>query len=82
MNLTNRAQYLKTGELPQPVNGYQSQQLLVQDLESISNLPGSEGERPPIWKISNVLRVFGWTHIYNVPYLLHWMDGQNPTIEQ
>ena len=78
----DRAQYLRTGELEQPVQAYQDQQTLVQDLESVSNLPGSEGSRPPIWKISNGLRVFGWTHIYNVPYLLYWMDGNEPSVEQ
>lgn len=70
-----RARYLKTDSLPQAFNRYKSQQALGEALEKVSSLPDDEGgRRPAIWKISNGLRVFGWTHIYNIPYLLYWMD--------
>lgn len=74
----NRARYLVTDQLSQPVNSYQNQQAFAQALESASHLPDDEGGwRPAIWKISNGLRVFGWTHIYNVPWLLYWLDGDD-----
>lgn len=28
----------------------------------------------PIWKYSSGLRVFGWTHFFNLPWLLEYMD--------
>ena len=48
-------------------------------LESVSHLPDEtnyhEGANMDvaIWDISQGLRVFGWTHAYNVPYLLYWL---------
>jgi len=43
-------------------------------LKEISKLPtGEDGERT-IWKIDNGLRAFGWTHAYNIPYLLYYLD--------
>lgn len=73
----DRAQYLKTDRLPQPFESYENQKQLGEALESVSNLPDDEGGfRPAIWKITNGLRVFGWTHIYNVPYLEYWMNRE------
>lgn len=70
-----RAQYLKTDVLPKPLNTYSNQKERAEALESVSHLPEDPGGfRPAIWKISNGMRVFGWTHIYNLPYLLYWMD--------
>jgi hypothetical protein len=38
-------------------------------------LPKQEGGfRPAIWQMSNGLRIFGWTSIYNIPYLEYWLD--------
>lgn len=43
-------------------------------LKEISKLPtGKDGDRT-IWKIDNGLRAFGWTHAYNIPYLLYYLD--------
>lgn len=71
----NRAKYLKTDKLSQPVSSYKSQKALGEALQSVSHLPGEEeGYERPIWKITNGLRVFGWTHIYNVPYLIHSLE--------
>lgn len=71
----NRAKYLRTDELPQIFESYENQRFLAAAMEEVSNFPKAEkGERPPIWQITNGLRVFGWTSIYNVPYLEYWMD--------
>src|SRR5699024_11461404 len=79
----HRARYLQTEQLPKPVASYQNQKTLAEALESVSNLPDDEGGFRPgaIWKITNGMRVFGWTHIYNIPYLLYWMDKENVTAE-
>lgn len=74
-----RAQVLRTDALPDGAFGpTQTQAALAEALEGVSHLPGSEG-RPPIWKITNGLRIFGWTHAYNVPYLIYWLQ-QAPSV--
>jgi hypothetical protein len=75
----NRAQFLKTEQLPKPVASFKNQKALAEALESVSNLPDNEGGFRPgaIWKLTNGMRVFGWTHIYNIPYLLYWMENEN-----
>ncbi len=73
-----RAQYLKTDELAQDFEAYGNQKILADALEEVSNFPDNPGaRRPPIWQITNGLRVFGWTSIYNVPYLEYWMEKEN-----
>lgn len=73
-----RAQYLRTNELPQAFNSYESQRFLAEALEEVSNFPkGEQGRRAPIWQITNGLRIFGWTSIYNVPYLEYWMSKED-----
>ena len=73
-----RAAILKTDKLPLELMDYPNQKELVGALEKVSHLPDDKesfrGEA--IWKITNGLRVFGWTHIYSVPYLLNWLDQQ------
>jgi hypothetical protein len=45
-------------------------------LKKVSNLPvGQDGTRT-IWKIDNGLRAFGWTHAYNIPYLLYYLNQE------
>lgn len=79
----NRAQYLKTEELVQAFDSYENQRILADALEEASNLPKDPGaRRPPIWQITNGLRVFGWTSIYNVPYLEYWMEQENYPTEK
>ena len=52
-------------------------------LNSVSHLPPSREHpnRRPIWSLTNGLRIFGWTHAYNVPYLLHWLEKEGPPAE-
>lgn len=55
---------------------YTNQKEYSEALIKISKLPtGNDGERT-IWKIDNGLRVFGWTHAYNIPYLLYYIEQQ------
>lgn len=73
-----RARYLRTDRLSQAPQAYPDQGSLGEALEGVSHLPDDEGGfRPAIWKISNGMRVYGWTHSYNVPWLLYWMDQQD-----
>ncbi len=73
-----RAQYLKTDELAQNFKSYENQRILADALEEASHFPKDPGaRRPPIWQITNGLRVFGWTSIYNVPYLNYWLEKEN-----
>lgn len=72
-----RAEVLKTDKLPKPFNSYSTQKLLAEALDNVSHLPEDPENRDvrgdANWSIKQGLRVFGWTHAYNVPYLLHWL---------
>jgi hypothetical protein len=68
-----RAQYLKIGELPMNPDSYTNVETFSDDLLKVSNLPKSE-KRFTNWETNQGLRVFGWTHANNIPYLLYWMD--------
>jgi hypothetical protein len=76
MEACRRAVHLRTDEMPRPFESYKTQRDLIEQMEGVSNLPGrGEGDaifngRLPIWSFSNGLRIFGWTHIYGVPYLI------------
>lgn len=69
-----RAEVLKTDALPEDAFARMTQRQLAEALEAVSHLPESTTGRPAIWKITNGLRVFGWTHAYNVPWLLYWLE--------
>lgn len=70
-----RAEVLKVSKLEKLSGDFLSQREYSDALLKVSNLPSDEGS-PAIWEINNGLRVFGWTHAYNIPYLLYWMDQQ------
>ncbi|MEC3966247.1 hypothetical protein [Flagellimonas halotolerans] len=70
-----RAELLKIGALPKKPEAYESANEYSEDLLKISNLPMSKG-RFTNWQTNQGLRVFGWTHAYNIPYLLYWMDRE------
>lgn len=72
----DRAQVLKIGELPKKPEDYPSAIEFSDDLVKISNLPKSK-KRFTNWETNQGLRVFGWTHAYNIPYLLYWMDNDH-----
>lgn len=74
-----RSGVLKTNQLEASFEALGTQKNIAKALENASNLPGSQNSRRnfTIWDITQGLRVFGWTHIYNVPWLLHWLrEGQ------
>ena len=75
-----RAQMLKVDPLSMSFADAPSQAALFDALEGVSHLvPSSEDpNRRPIWSITNGLRIFGWTHAYNVPYLVHWLEQEGP----
>lgn len=66
-----RAKVLKVGKLNKD---FTNQKEYSEALLKVSNLPTSNGERK-IWEINHGLRVFGWTHAYNIPYLLYYIDS-------
>jgi len=72
----HRAEALKTEELAIAFDGATQQELFTA-LEGVSNLPPGSRRDRAIWSLTHALRVFGWTHAYNVPYLVHWLQARN-----
>ena len=68
---------MKVDNLTNKSNNFSTQKEYSEALLKVSNLPNGEG-RPAIWGITNGLRVFGWTHAYNIPYLLYWLENPIP----
>jgi len=75
-----RAQMLKVDPLPMSFAEAPSQAALFDALEDVSRLVPSreDPDRRPIWSATHGLRIFGWTHAYNVPYLVHWLEQEGP----
>ena len=71
-----RAEYLKIGELKKSSDEYDNTKEYSADLLEISNLPNSK-KKFTNWQTNQGLRVFGWTHAYNIPYLLYAMEQEN-----
>ena len=76
-----RAEVLKVDNLTNKSNNFSTQKEYSEALLKVSNLPNGEG-RPAIWGITHGLRVFGWTHAYNIPYLLYWLDNPIPEMSK
>ena len=72
----DRAEYLKIGELKKSPSEYENAKEYSADLLEISNLPNSK-KKFTNWQTNQGLRVFGWTHAYNIPYLLYAMEQEN-----
>lgn len=71
----HRAQVLKTDELSTSFDAPDAtQSALFAALEAASNLPPARDRDRAIWSLTHGLRVFGWTHAYNIPYLVHWLQ--------
>lgn len=73
-----RAETMKTDELSKSFEELGTQKKIAEALQEVSNLPkkGDFATRPrriSNWGPTQGLRVFGWTHIYNVPWLLYWL---------
>ena len=71
----SRAELLKVGELEKSSEEYTNTIRYSEDLLDISNLPESKRSFTN-WQTNQGLRVFGWTHAYNIPYLLYWMNTE------
>lgn len=69
-----RAEILKVGLLSKEIDDFNEVQALSNALLDLSNMPKSN-RRFTNWEINQGLRVFGWTHAYNVPYLLYWLEN-------
>ena len=74
-----RATLLKTDKLSASFEELGSQQHISDALLKASHLPKAPEYHEAkewgvtIWGPTQGLRVFGWTHIYNVPWLLYWL---------
>lgn len=82
-----RAEIFKTDKLSKTFDELGNQKNIAQALQEVSHLPTSgifrtRPRRDPSqrwfsnWDPTQGLRVFGWTHIYNVPWLMHWLDKE------
>lgn len=71
----NRSSNLLVDEMSRPFDEFTTLEELAEEMENVSHLP-TAGEGPsfrgrlPIWTFSNGLRIFGWTHAFNVPYTI------------
>jgi len=73
-----RSKYLQMEKIPENFETYSNQLALHDSLEQASELPEGEDDFfPSIWKVTNGMRVFGWTHIYNIPNLIYSIDNAN-----
>jgi len=76
-----RAQKLKVPKMKKSFKKLGTQKAIAEALDNISNLPDMgdfETRRRWVtnWSPTSGLRVFGWTHIYNIPWLLYWIDEE------
>lgn len=78
----DRSQFLKLDALPKEIKDYKTLDDLESALEKASHLPKTtepyemRGKKDPIWKFSSGMRVFGWTHVYNSPWILYWLEKE------
>ncbi|MBJ7879770.1 hypothetical protein [Gelidibacter salicanalis] len=75
----NRAEILKVSELPITVDSLTTQKEFSEALMAVSRLPEDE-DKKAIWELNMGLRVFGWTHANNIPYLLYWLEDTDKKI--
>ena len=77
-----RAETIKTDKIDQSFEKLKTQKNIAEALEEASNLPlqgdfASRRRRSANWSPLHGLRVFGWTHIYNVPWLIYWLNEED-----
>ena len=78
----SRAKVLKVDPLPVPFNDLGNQKNIAEALEAVSHLPkkgdfAARARWVSNWGPTQGLRVFGWTHIYNIPWLIHALSAQD-----
>ena len=74
-----RAQSLKTEPLASELEKLGTQGDIAMALSKASNLPEKIHHEGfwlgvTIWGPTQGLRIFGWTHAYNIPYLVYWLN--------
>jgi hypothetical protein len=75
----HRAQALQTDRISLAFDEAKTQSELFEAIEAVDELPKSRSGRPrSIWSLTNGLRVFGWTHAYNIPYLVRLLEEEGP----
>jgi rhamnogalacturonyl hydrolase YesR len=78
-----RAQVLKMDPLEDPVSATSTQKSLAEAIEAASRLPKGRDGRPAIWRSIGGLRVFGWTHMYHLPWLMQAInENGEPAVEK
>ena len=82
-----RSEQMKTDKLNKSFAELGSQGMIAEALHSVSHLPNKGDFSKPSrfgvnWSVTEGLRVFGWTHIYNVPWLLYWLREENMKVKE
>ncbi len=78
-----RAEVLKADPLTAPFEELGTQEEIAKAIEEASHLPKDldyhegSGMGFRIWDLTQGMRVFGWTHIYNIPWMLYWLREGN-----
>lgn len=80
--MAHRIETLRMDPLPRPFTDNDwTQASLFEALEKASHLPREATRRSPnrrpIWSATNGLRVFGWTHMYTLPYAMALMEEED-----
>lgn len=75
----HRSEVLKVDELKNTFEELGTQKAIGNALTAVSHLPVQGVLSPKSrwvenWNILQGIRVFGWTHIYNLPWLVHWLE--------
>jgi PcRGLX-like protein C-terminal alpha/alpha toroid domain/PcRGLX-like protein central beta sandwich domain/PcRGLX-like N-terminal RIFT barrel domain len=73
-----RAEVIKTGKLNKSFEQLGDQKKISDALKEVSNLPQKGDFQSKVrwstnWNPEHGLRVFGWTHMYSIPWLLNWL---------
>lgn len=77
-----RAKVLKVNNLSKTSDEFMTQEEYSKALLEVSNLPQNIGDRFTNWEINQGLRVFGWTHAFNIPYLLYWLEENSENLKE
>jgi rhamnogalacturonyl hydrolase YesR len=77
----HRSEVLKMDELTSTFEELGTQRAIGDALNAVSHLPEQGALSPPSrwvenWNVLQGLRVFGWTHIYNIPWLIHCLNEE------
>ena len=73
-----RSEVLKTDALSKSFEQLGNQKTIMEALQEVSHLPEKGDFQASVrwstnWNTEHGLRVFGWTHIYSIPWLLNWL---------